>query len=144
MADSNPPKNAGLPAQVAPSHPIEDHDFFNTGFAPKREERIITPAILAELAASGATPEEIGGFYGLTEEEFITVLDSNPDLKKVMEVSAAGGKAVIRRRQYQQARAGDSSMLKHCGEHILGQNSKLVHAGEVQITIIKSFGEDEK
>lgn len=127
------------PTPAPPSHPIEEHDFFKTGVVPKRDERPILPDVLAEMAASNCPMDELAGFFGFTEAEFTAIIDADAELKRVMTVSAAAGRAVIRRRQYQMAKAGDTSMLRHTGEHILKQNSKIDVDNNLTIKIIRDF-----
>ncbi len=141
LAPIEPPKV--IPTPTPAGRPIEEHDFFTPGIVPRQDQRPVKQSILAEMAAPGGPVEDLAAFFGMTIDEFEDLLDDNPNLKKTMELAAGAGRAVLRRRQYQLAKAGDPTMLRFCGEHMLGQNSKTVHAGELVVRIIKDFGDGD-
>jgi len=120
---------------------VEEHDFFSVGQTPRVSARVLTPATLSEMAAPGTTNEELGGFFGMTEDEFLEAVNADPALGKALKLAAAAGRAIVKRQQYRMARAGDSTMLRHVGEHMLGQNSKLNLGGEIVVRVVRDFDE---
>ena len=68
--------------------------------------------------------DEIAAFFGLTIQEFERRRALDPAIDQLIESGKAQGKLSLRRAQFINAiDAGDTTMQKHLGEHVLGQVS---------------------
>lgn len=96
-------------------------DFFAAEPVPAPEKRAVDNRRIIAMAESGAAAEEIAAFFGYSQEAWDELLAREAGLADAIARAPLAGKAALRRRQYQLAVAGDSKMLKHLGEHALGQ-----------------------
>jgi hypothetical protein len=98
-----------------------DFDFFAAPPVPTADKRPINAKTLAALAEADGTPEQIAAFLGMSLATYQGHLDADPELAAIVERGRAAGEMALKRRQYQSAVAGDDKMLRHLGEHRLGQ-----------------------
>ncbi len=96
-------------------------DFFEAAPVPAPEKRAVDSRRIIAMAESGASGDEIAAFFGYSAEDWAVRMAADPKLSEAIQRAPLAGKAALRRRQYQMAVAGDSKMLKHLGEHALGQ-----------------------
>jgi hypothetical protein len=112
-------------------------DFFAAEPVPAPEKRAIDSKRIIAMAESGATAEEIAAFFGYSTTQWVDLLAATKGLADAIERAPLAGKAALRRRQYQLAVAGDSKMLKHLGEHALGQVARTeltgAHGGAIKV-----------
>lgn len=104
--------------------------FLRADPVPDPMQRRIEPQAVYNLAQSGAPAEEIAAFFGMTSEEWGVMLANDTALARLLELAPLAGKAALRHRQFKHAVAGDDKMLKHLGEHSLGQSAKVTHQGD--------------
>lgn len=99
----------------------------------------IDSAQVEKLATIHCTQDEIAGFFDIARENFnrrVNGQDAEGEtLRMAMERGRAKGRASLRRKQYEQAVAGNSTMLIWLGKNILGQKDVVVteHAGEMTV-----------
>lgn len=87
----------------------------------------ISVAELLRLREAQVTEPRVAAYFGMTVPELKTALDKDENLKRVYETGVSRGQARIQVAQYEAALAGDPSMLKHTGEHVLDQSTKVKH-----------------
>ena len=85
------------------------------------------------MAEDGCTLRHIAGWYGMKEEEFIQYdeTEHGGGLQRLIETAEAAREAIILIEQSRLARQGDKLMLKHLGETVLGQSTKIKVDGEI-------------
>lgn len=89
---------------------------------------LVSAEDLGRLRESQADEYECAAFFGMTVESFKSELNKNEKLQAVFDTGPARGKAKIRMAQFDKAvDDGDTTMLKHTGEHVLGQRSVVKH-----------------
>ncbi len=87
----------------------------------------ISVAELLRLREAQVTEPRVAAYFGMTVPELKAALDKDENLKRVYETGVSRGQARIQVAQYEAALAGDPSMLKHTGEHVLDQSTKVKH-----------------
>jgi hypothetical protein len=112
-------------------------DFFAAEPVPAPEKRAADTRRIIAMAESGAADEEIAAFFGYSQAAWAAMMERDKELHAAIERAPLAGKAALRRRQYQLAVAGDSKMLKHLGEHALGQVARTeltgAHGGAIKV-----------
>lgn len=87
----------------------------------------LTKEELMKLRIAQVSPEKCAAYFGKTIDDFMAMVESDIELKKVFDVGPDRGKAMIQEKQFTIALAGDVNSLKHFGEHHLGQKTKIEH-----------------
>lgn len=83
-----------------------------------------TIRLIGGMGKIQATHEECGALLGVCAKTFVAFL-ANPDVAEAYERGKALGRASLRRKQYDMALAGNTTMLVWTGKNILGQTDKL-------------------
>jgi AcrR family transcriptional regulator len=90
-----------------------------------RPRATIDAGLVENSAALGCTIEEIAAILGVGKRTLYDRLDSDADLAEALERGRDKGKATLRRLQWQQANAGNPTMLIWLGKQILGQRDRV-------------------
>lgn len=96
-------------------------------------------ALFGALQCRG-TDEEVAALFGLDVEEFKEIIESDPELSRIYRHAPLVGNLAVKKAQHDSAVAGDKVMLKHLGEHNLGQ----VDAKPPSLSIEVNAMEDEE
>lgn len=99
--------------------PIED---ISDGLSPIR---VLSPGALEALMWSQCSDEEAAAYFGLELGEFKKTVAENPKLSKAYKLGPLGGKAALKRAQFEGAMSGDKTMQTWVGKQILGQSDKV-------------------
>lgn len=87
----------------------------------------VTPEEMMRLRMANVSEEKVADYFGKTIEELREMLDHDEILKLIYDAGPGRGKAKVQVTQYTTALEGDTTMLKHFGEHNLGQKSTVKH-----------------
>jgi hypothetical protein len=85
---------------------------------------------IGRLATIGCTDEEIAAVMNISHDTLSRRRKSDPHLAEVIEHARGLGKTTLRRLQWQQANAGNPTMLIWLGKQMLGQKDRHEHTGE--------------
>lgn len=88
---------------------------------------------MMKLRMANVSEEKVADYFGITVEALREALEKDEDLKIIFDAGPGRGKAKIQITQYTTALLGDSTMLKHFGEHNLGQKSTIKHEGAITL-----------
>lgn len=95
--------------------------------------RVLSPAALEALLRAQVPDDEAAAYFGLTESEFKERVDADPKLNRVYSTAPKGGRAILRRTQFDVAADGNKEMLKFLGQNVLGQSEKVDSKNSVGI-----------
>lgn len=101
-----------------------DEAKLTTGRDPKRE---LTPNTLEALLWAQCDDEEAAAYFGLKTAEFKKRIAASQELQNVYDTAPLGGKAALKRAQYEAALDGDKTMQTWMGKQYLGQSDKVDH-----------------
>lgn len=124
---------AGLPLMAVMEHVERDEEFGLAWdrIAPSHAAdsrmgmRLLTPASLEALLWAQCSDEEAAAYFGMTQDEYTSRIESDEDLGRVHELARIGGRAAIRVAQHEKALQGDTGMLTWVGKQALGQTEKV-------------------
>jgi hypothetical protein len=85
----------------------------------------VTVDELKKLGEAQVNEVRTAGYFGMTVNEFKSVLKANPDLLRVYELAALRGQAVIQLKQFEESADGDAEERKWWGKNHLGQTDKV-------------------
>jgi len=97
---------------------------------PKAE---IDYGVAEELAAIGATLDEMAAVLGAVKSTIKDRMASDPEFAERIERGRARGQTTLRRHQWQQAEAGNPTMLIWLGKQLLGQRDMTSAARRVTL-----------
>jgi hypothetical protein len=118
---------AGAPE--VPSEPITDFPRTDGGSRPIE----IDMTLVERAAHIGCTNSEIAALLGIQRDTLQKRLRSDPDLKELMDRGREGGKAALRRFQWQNAENGNPTMQIWLGKQMLDQKDKLENSGTTDV-----------
>jgi hypothetical protein len=96
----------------------------NTGL-PNGRPKADIDIVAAERGASiGCTMEEIATLVGVGRRTLIDRVKVDPELREAIDRGRDVGRTTLRRLQWEQARAGNATMLIWLGKQLLGQRDK--------------------
>jgi len=101
---------------------------------------------LRKLSAMHATHEEAAAFLEVSRKTFSEFLHNNKKAEEIWEMGKGQGKISLRRKQFQAAENGNTTMLVWLGKQYLEQKDKHEHAGDkdAPLTVqIKQYAEDD-
>ena len=109
--------------------------------SPLSEHKLVLDKrTFASSLQCGGTDEEVGALFGLDAEGLHKVIDQDEELKRIYEQAPLVGQLAIRKAQHDSALLGNNNMLKHIGEHTLGQ----VEAKAITVAVdINPLDDDE-
>ena len=87
--------------------------------------RVLTPAALEALMWAQCDDEEAAAYFGMEIGEFKGRVAADEALSKVYRIGPLGGKAALKRSQFERAMAGDGGMQTWLGKQHLGQAEKV-------------------
>jgi hypothetical protein len=117
------------PVPARPKHKVPDEpitDFQREVGAPYLE---IDMGLVERSARIGCTNEEIVALLGCNRNTFYRHLKEDPTLKETIDRGREGGKAALRRFQWQNAENGNPTMQIWLGKQMLDQKDKLENSG---------------
>lgn len=132
---------AGLPLAAVQAIRFSDIEFkeawdeaapFDSALA---EQRKLTPATLEDLMWSHCSDEEIAAYFAMSVAEFKEIVAANPALEKVHTLGPYGGKAILKKAQFDAARDGDRQMMTWLGKQHLNQNDTPSDKVNPQLTV---------
>lgn len=82
---------------------------------------LLTPAAIAEAAETGCTDQEIAALSGVTDETL------RKRHRRELEYGRAKRRYELRTKQYEQAKAGNGTMLVWLGKNDLGQSDHVTN-----------------
>jgi hypothetical protein len=97
------------------------------GGAPRK---VIDADVARRAASIGCTRDEIAAVCGVSPASLYAALKENPQLEADIEEGRNQGRATLRRHQWQQAVAGNPTMLIWLGKQLLGQKDRVELAGD--------------
>jgi hypothetical protein len=117
---------AGAPP--VPSEPITDFQREAGG-----QYLEIDMGLVERSARIGCTNEEIVALLGCNRNTFYRHLKEDPTLKETIDRGREGGKAALRRFQWQNAENGNPTMQIWLGKQMLDQKDKLENSGTTDV-----------
>jgi hypothetical protein len=97
------------------------------GGAPSK---IIDAEVAKRAASIGCTHDEIAALLGISRTSLHNAYASDPALRDDIEQGRNQGRATLRRHQWQQAVAGNPTMLIWLGKQLLGQKDRVELGGD--------------
>ena len=97
---------------------------------PGRPAKPISYDTIRRAASIGCSIEELAVMAGLSRSNFSLRLKEDDALLEAIERGRAAGQATLRRLQWQQAKAGNPTMLIWLGKQLLGQKDRHEHSGD--------------
>jgi hypothetical protein len=97
------------------------------GPAPGEGGRPPTPidlAIVRRAAGLGATVDEIAALLGVPRRTLYDRMEQDPEIQQALDEGRDQGRITLRRLQWQQAEAGNPTMLIWLGKQLLGQRDR--------------------
>jgi len=88
---------------------------------PGRPKADIDLTLIEELAAIGSTLEEMSAVLRVGKSTIKDRAAAEPEIGEAIERGRARGRTTLRRHQWQQAEAGNPTMLVWLGKQLLGQ-----------------------
>lgn len=108
---------------------------------PGRPAKPISYDTIRRAASIGCSIEELAVMAGLSRSNFSLRLKEDDALLEAIERGRAAGQATLRRLQWQQAKAGNPTMLIWLGKQLLGQRDvvETEHSGDhtVRVEIVQ-------
>jgi hypothetical protein len=92
------------------------------GGAPRK---VIDLDVARRASSLGCTSDEIASLLGIGRRTFYDHLEKDEGLKEAIDEGRAQGRVTLRRLQWQQAHAGNPTMLIWLGKQLLGQRDKV-------------------
>ena len=89
-----------------------------------RPPKVINEEVLQRSASIGCTYAELAALQGMAMSTFWEHTERRPELKTMIEEARDTGRGTLRRLQWQQAAAGNPTMLIWLGKQMLGQRDK--------------------
>jgi hypothetical protein len=96
---------------------------------------VIDLDVVRRAAGIGCTTGEIATLVGIGHRTFFDHLKADEDLKNAVEEGRDQGRITLRRLQWQQAHAGNPTMLIWLGKQLLGQRDR----HEVEQTVTQTW-----
>lgn len=84
----------------------------------------INYATIEKAAGIGCTNDEIAAVLGVARSTLYLRMASDPEIEAAINRGREGGKATLRRLQWQGAHDGNATMLVWLGKQLLGQRDK--------------------
>jgi hypothetical protein len=97
------------------------------GPAPGEGGRPPTPIdldVVRRAAGIGATVDEIAAVLGVPRRTLYDRMEQDPEIQHALDEGRDQGRITLRRLQWQQAHAGNATMLIWLGKQLLGQRDK--------------------
>jgi hypothetical protein len=91
------------------------------GGAPRK---VIDLDVVRRTAGLGCTSDEIATLLGIGRRTFYDYLKADEGLKDAIDEGRDQGRITLRRLQWQEAKAGNATMLIWLGKQLLGQRDK--------------------
>jgi hypothetical protein len=92
--------------------------------------KVIDADVARRAASIGCTRDEIAALLGVSPATLYNHLRDDEQLRAEIEEGRAHGRATLRRLQWQQASAGNPTMLIWLGKQLLGQKDRHEIAGD--------------
>lgn len=112
-----------------------------------RPRKPLDEEVMKRAASIGCNNDEIAALLGFTRPGFDCRLEREPDLALACETARNTGRATLRRLQWQQASAGNPTMLIWLGKNMLSQTDRTEVAGPgggaILIQIVKHTEDDD-
>lgn len=89
------------------------------------DPRVLTPQALEALMWSQCSDEEAAAYFSLEVGEFKGRVAASDALTRAYKLGPMGGKAALKRAQFEKAMSGDSTMQTWVGKQALGQSDKV-------------------
>ena len=89
------------------------------------EKRPLTAQALEALMWAQCSDDETAGYFNMDVGEFKAAIASDEVLARSYKLGPLGGKAALKRAQFEKAMAGDGSMQTWVGKQVLGQSDKV-------------------
>jgi hypothetical protein len=80
--------------------------------------------VVRRAAGIGCTVDEIAAVLGVPRRTLYDRMEQDPEIQRVLDEGRDQGRATLRRLQWQQANAGNPTMLIWLGKQLLGQRDK--------------------
>jgi hypothetical protein len=106
-----------------------------TGLPNGRPKAHIDIAVVEGAASIGCTTGEIATVLGIARQTLFDRLKTDPELQEAMQRGCEQGRTTLRRLQWKQAHAGNTTMLIWLGKQLLGQRDKLEAQGAINSDI---------
>lgn len=121
---------AGLPLAAVQAIRDKEPEFavawdeakLSKGPDPKRE---LTPETLEALLWAQCSEDEIAAYFGMRVPEFKKRISANEQLQLIFETAPLGGRAALKRAQYENAINGNHGMQTWLGKQHLNQADKV-------------------
>lgn len=89
-----------------------------------RPQKVLDIEVLKRSAAIGCSQAEIAALQGISVSTFWEHLQRDPGLQATIDEARENGRGTLRRFQWQQAAAGNPTMLIWLGKQMLGQRDR--------------------
>lgn len=125
---------AGLPLAMVHAAREADPEFAAEWDAVIEEEemgdgivatRTVSPSALESLLWAQCSDEEAAAYFGISVDDLMARIAINHRLKRVYDTARDGGKAALRKAQFDVAMNGDKTMLTWLGKNALDQSDRV-------------------